>query len=458
MTTAPTQPTTDFPAEAAISNDRIDSLRAEFDSNARWGLSQNAITQVGIDDVALNRGVVTSTDYTFSTLLDDWKVTNQRQSGRCWMFAALNLFRVGAMKAMNLKNFEFSQNYTLFWDKFERANWFLEGIIETASRDIDDRTVAFLLSHPVDDGGQWNMFINIVKKHGLVPKAVMPEAKSSSATRGMNSVLVWYLRGFAKDLRDTINGGGSAEAARDLKDKQLAVIWRILCMHLGTPPTEFNWQWNDKDKEFHRDGMMTPQAFAKKYVNIDLDDYVCIVNDPRPTSPVGRTFTVEYLGNVVGGTPVKYLNVDMDVIRDTTAAVLQDGEPVWFGCDVGKMFRRDIGIWDTNLFNYESLYEAPLTLDKSDRLLYQQSLMTHAMLFTGVDVHPEGISRWRVENSWGEDRVGRKGFQVMNDNWFDEYVLEIAAHRNRLSPELQAACDEDPIVLAPWDPMGSLAY
>ncbi|MDG2423774.1 MAG: C1 family peptidase [Phycisphaerales bacterium] len=457
MTTAPSRPISSFPTEAAICPDQIQNLRQNFQSNPSWRLSQNAITQVGLDDVAINREIVTSTDFTFSTLLDDWKVTNQKQSGRCWMFAALNLFRAGAMKMMNLKNFEFSQNYTLFWDKFERSNWFLEAIIETAERDIDDRTVGFLLDRPVDDGGQWNMFVNIVQKHGLVPKAVMPESKSSSGTARMNSVLVWYLRGFARQLREKLSDGASIESARSMKDEQLAVIWRILCMHLGTPPTEFNWQWNDKDREFHRDGMMTPQAFAKKYVTIDLDKYVCLVNDPRPTSPTGRTFTVEYLGNIVGGDPVKYLNVDMDVIKSTSASVLQDGEPVWFGCDVGKMFKRDIGIWDTDLYDYEGLFGSPLALSKSDRLLYHQSLMTHAMLFTGVDIRDKCVQRWRVENSWGEDRVGRKGFQVMNDNWFDEYVLEIAAHQDRLSADLKSAAAEDPIVLPAWDPMGSLA-
>ncbi|MEE2907084.1 MAG: C1 family peptidase [Planctomycetota bacterium] len=457
MTTAPSRPVSHFPAEAVIGPDRIDALRSDFQSNPQWRLSQNAITQVGIDDVALNRDIVTSTDYTFSTLLDDWKVTNQKHSGRCWMFAALNLFRVGAMKEMNLKNFEFSQNYTLFWDKFERANWFLEAIIETADRDIDDRTVGFLLDSPVDDGGQWNMFVNIVRKHGLVPKSVMPESKASSSTARMNGILVWYLRSYARLLRDSLAGGGSVEAARVMKEGQLAVIWRILCMHLGTPPTEFNWQWNDKDREFHRDGMMTPQRFAEKYVTIDLDNYICLVNDPRPTSPTGRTFTVEYLGNIVGGEPVKYLNVEMDVMKSTTSTVLQDGEPVWFGCDVGKMFRRDIGIWDTSLYDYETLFGSPLELSKSDRLLYHQSLMTHAMLFTGVDVHDDGVHRWRVENSWGEDRVGKKGFQVMNDNWFDQYVLEIAAHQDRLPANLKAAAGEDPIVLPAWDPMGSLA-
>ena len=202
---------------------------------------------------------------------------------------------------------------------------------------------------------------------------------------------------------------------------------------------------------------MTPRAFAEKYVKIDLDNYACLVNDPRPDSPIGRTFTVEYLGNIVGGEPVKYLNVDMATMKNITSTVLQDGEPVWFGCDVGKMFRRDIGIWDTNLYEYERLFDSPLSLDKSERLLYHQSLMTHAMLFTGVDVHDQGVQRWRVENSWGEDRVGKKGFQVMNDNWFDEYVLEIAAHRERLPEDLQKAWETDPIVLPAWDPMGSLA-
>jgi bleomycin hydrolase len=169
------------------------------------------------------------------------------------------------------------------------------------------------------------------------------------------------------------------------------------------------------------------------------------------------TYTVECLGNVVGGELVKYLNIDTTQMKSLTQKMLEDGKPVWMGCDVGKMFRRDVGIWDAELFDFESVYGTDLGLDKAQRLNYHQTLMTHAMLFTGVDVHDGVASKWRVENSWGDDEVGVKGFQTMNDSWFDEYMFEVAIEKKYLSPELLAAWDEEPTVLSPWDPMGSLA-
>ena len=389
-------------------------------------------------------------------MLDDWSVTNQAKSGRCWMFAGLNVCRSETRKLLKVKDFEFSQNYLMFWDKLERANFVLEAIIETADRPSDDRTVAFLLGHPVDDGGQWNMFVNVVKKHGLVPQAFMPETESSSNTARMNSILIAKLREGAMQLRDLRASGAPMEAARAAKQDVLKVIYRILSVHLGTPPTSFDWQWNDKDKKFNRDGQLTPQQFAENYVTLPIDEYVCMVNDPRETSPFGKTFTVQHLGNVVGGQIVKYLNVELDVMKDIAMRTITDGEPVWFGCDVGKMMRRDLGIWDAELFDYENLYDTHFDLTKSDRLLYHQTVMTHAMLFTGVDVVDGKPRRWRVENSWGDEN-GKKGFFVMNDSWFGEYMFEIAARKSYLSPELQEALELEPIVLPPWDPMGSLA-
>jgi bleomycin hydrolase len=448
-------------AGGAITPDLISSFRRDFQSNPAYTLAQNAVTQVTVDDVALSRNVITATDHTFSHLIDDWAVTHQKKSGRCWMFAGLNLFRVGAMKKMNLKDFEFSQNYTLFWDKLERSNYFLEAIIETGGRDVDDRTVAFLLDKPLEDGGQWNMFVNIVKKHGLVPKAAMPETQSSSDTPRMNSILIHKLREGAKTLRDLRGHGAPIEAVRSAKNDILIDIHRILCIHLGTPPTKFDWQWNDKDKAFHRDGEMSPQVFARQYVELKLDEYVCLVHDPRPSSPFNRTYTVEYLGNVVNGDPVVYLNVEIDVIKDIAMRTIMGGEPVWFGCDVGKMMRRDMGIWDQKLFDFDTLYDTQFNMSKADRLLYHQTLMTHAMLFTGVDVVGPTESprprRWRVENSWGDEGCGRKGFFVMNDSWFDEHMFEIAAKKSMLPEHLLDSLNTEPLVLPAWDPMGALA-
>lgn len=442
--------------DGALSKGLIEQFRNNFDANPTNRMTQNAVTRVSIDHVSLNREVIATTDHTFSHVLDDWKVTNQAQSGRCWAFAGMNLLRVGAMKKMNLKEFEFSQNYVLFWDKLERANYFLEAIIETAGQHVDDRTVAFLLSRPLDDGGQWNMFVSLVKKHGLIPKAFMPESQSSSATRRMNQILLSKLRENARDLRRQHASGASLEQLRDAKQGMLDVIHRMLFIHLGTPPRTIQWQWTDRDGEFHRDEEMTPRQFAETYIDLPIDDYVCLVHDPRETSPTGRTFTVQYLGNVIGGDRVVYLNIDVDLMKRLAADSITGGEPVWFGCDVGKMMHRQMGLWDARLYDLEPVYDTSFSLDKAARLEYHETQMTHAMLFTGVDLVDGEPRRWRVENSWGE-KNGVKGFFTMNDNWFGEHVFEIAARRDALPAELQAALEQEPIVLPPWDPMGALA-
>jgi len=459
MALAPSAQETDR-SQGVLSLDRIDQLRSDFDAHPTARLMQNAVAQNGVDNIALDRSILTSTDHTFSHLLDDWSVTNQKRSGRCWLFAGLNLFRPAAMQAMNLKDFEFSQNFTLFWDKLERANYFLEAMLATADRDVDDRTVAWLLDRPLDDGGQWNMFVNIVKKHGAVPKAVMPETESSSNTRRMNEILLTRLRRGAMTLRSEAAGGSEPAELQLTKQGIMDEVYRILSIHLGTPPQSFDWQWNDKDREFHRDGELTPLEFTDRYIEYPLDDFVCLVHDPRPSNPVGRTFTVEFLGNVVGGGIVKYLNVEIETMKQVTMATLVDGKPVWMGCDVGKMMRRDEGIWDAKMFDYGGVYDVDLQMPKSERLTHHDTLMTHAMLFTGVDVveSDEGprTRRWRVENSWGDEN-GKKGFYVMNDSWFDEHMFEVAIEKKYLSPELQQAYEQEPIPLSPWDPMGSLA-
>jgi bleomycin hydrolase len=434
-----------------LSETDLELMRKRFTASPKNRVAQNAVAQTSIDEVALDREVVVGTDTTVSNLLDDWSVTNQKKSGRCWLFAGLNLLRVGAAQAMNLKEFEFSQNHLMFWDKLERANFFLEAMIETADRDLDDRTVAFLLSEVAGDGGQWNMFVALVAKHGVVPKTVMPETHSSSQTARMNEILQSVLRQGALELRCC-----PSSEQQERKQHVVEAVHRILCIHLGTPPERFGWQWTDKDRVFHRDAEMTPKEFAAKYVRLGLDDYVCLVDDRRPTSPKGRTFTVEHLGNVVGGPPVVYLNVDVAVIKKAAMDAIVSGTPVWFGCDVAKMRNNTLGIWDAHLYDFESVYDVSFSLDKAQRLVSHDALMTHAMLFTGVDVVDGSPRKWRVENSWGDEKAD-KGFWTMNDNWFDEHVFEIAARRDQLPPELMAALDAEPIVLPAWDPMGSLA-
>ena len=255
-----------------ITRKQVEQLRKDFASDPSNKVAQNAVTNVQLPDLTLNRDVVQDTANTFSTKLDKWKVTAQMRSGRCWLFATLKLFRPGTMKKMNVKEFEFSQAHIHFWDKFERANHLLEAIIETSDRPVDDRTIHFLLSDPIGDGGQWNMAMNLIRKHGLVPKSAYPESNTSSSTRWMNTELKSFLRTSACEIRAIIDEGGSTSDAREHKEKRMADVWKMLCIHLGTPPKSFDWQWRDKDGEFHRKGRMTPREFAEEYVDTEWED------------------------------------------------------------------------------------------------------------------------------------------------------------------------------------------
>ena len=438
-----------------VTKAQIEEFRKSFDSDPSATVAQNAVSNADLSTLALRRDLVQDMDFSFSTKLDDWNATNQRRSGRCWLFATLNLFRVGAMKKMNLKKFEFSQAHIHFWDKLERANHFLEAILETSDRPVDDRTIHFLLSDPIGDGGQWNMATNLIRKHGLVPMSAYPESHSSSNTRSMNTVLKDILRTTASEIRKILDDGGSNNEARRHKEGRMKEIWRVLCIHLGTPPEKFDWQWRDKDNEFHRKGTMTPLEFVDEYVEVDWEEYICIVNDPR--NEYYRTYTVDFLQNVAGGPPVVYLNVPSNEMKDITQRLLENGTPVWMGCDVGKNMARKRGLWDAELYDLKGLYGIQFGMEKADRLRFGQTMMTHAMLFTGVDVVDGKPRRWRVENSWGSEDSGEKGFYTMNDNWYDEHMFEIAAPKDYLTDEMKSGLKGDPIVLPAWDPMGSLA-
>jgi len=440
----------------ALTQEAVSGFRETFDADPSKRMAQNVVTQHDVNDMALDHSIVTDSPHSFSIVLDDWGVTNQARSGRCWMFAGLNLCRVDTRNVLNVKEFEFSQNYLMFWDKLERANFILEAIIETADRPSDDRTVDFLLRNPLSDGGQWDMFTALVAKHGVVPKTSMPETESSANSGRMNASLNYQTRQGAKRIRDAYAKESGLDELRGIKDQTLKVIYDVLCIHLGTPPTEVDWQWKDKDDKFTRSGKLTPLQFAADYLQTDIHDYVSLVHDPRESSPEGATFTVEYLGNVVDAPAIRYLNVDIQLMKDITLKMLEDGKSVWMGCDTGKQMHRDLGLWDADLFDYASVYGADFSMNKAERLEYHQTAMTHAMMFTGVDVVDGVPRRWRVENSW-DDKVGNKGFFMMNDSWFAEYMFEIAVPKEYLLPELQKALDLEPIVLPAWDPMGSLA-
>jgi bleomycin hydrolase len=431
--------------------------------DAAWRISRNAATATDVETLTLDRAVLAGTDSSMSVKLDSWAAADQQRSGRCWLFAGLNSLRGDIMDTTGIKDLELSQSWLHYWDKLEKANYFLGAMAQLADRPLSDRTVQHLLDTPAEDGGQWNMFVALVRKYGVVPKYAMPETWSSSHTKSMNRDLATALRAGALRIRaeasvkDSVSAAAGVAAAHE---EALAAVHRILTAHLGVPPEEFLWQYRDKDGEFHREGVRTPLEFAAEYLPDDLDDYVCVVNDPRESSPYGELFTVEYLGNVIGENgpePVTYLNAPVDVLKAAVIDALQDGRPVWFGCDTAAQTDRTRGVWDAHLHDYEGFYGVDLDLDKEQRVLTGESMMTHAMVITGVDLAEDGTPRrWRVENSWG-DKAAEKGFWTMNDSWFGEYVFEIAVHRDRLPQQYRDALSGTPHVLPAWDPMGALA-
>ncbi|CAN5553809.1 aminopeptidase C [soil metagenome] len=444
-------------SEGAIRTIDLDQFQASFESDPRFVQSMNAVTSTPVGKVAMNRRKAVQIDHAFSDHLAENPATHQKSSGRCWMFAALNTFRSKAAKSMNVEHFEFSQNYTMFWDKLEKANYFLECILDTLGEPIGSRTLDWLLGNIITDGGQWDMFVNLIDKYGVVPKSVMPETESSSSTGQMNFQVVQMLRDYASRLRKKNEAGASMDSLRAEKMGFMSDVFRMLCIHLGEPPKDFVWQWRDKEKNFQRGGRMTPLEFYAKYVDIDLKDMVCLIHDPRPGHPLNAVYTVRYLGNVWEGRPTEYLNTDLDTIKQAAIKQIRSGESVWFGCDVGKYLDRDSGVMDMDLFHYEHVYGFKPEMDKAERLMYGHSLMTHAMVFTGVDVNEAGNStKWRVENSWS-DAAGDKGFFQMSDAWFDEFMYEVVVHKSFVPESVLASLTKDPIVLDPWDPMGSLA-
>ena len=436
----------------------IKKYRRNFNNHPTSKISMNAATRTDVRKVAMNWDAFRDIDHTFSDKVSgEMKATSQMRSGRCWGFAGLNLLRVYLGRKYKLKNFEFSQNYFIFFDKLEKANYFLENIIETVEQSIDSRLVMHLLSSPIQDGGQWDMFVNLLKKYGTVPKKVMAESHQSSNTAQMNKLVTRKLREFALQLREASSKGKAPSELRTMKEDMMSTIYQMLCISLGTPPEKFDWSIRNKKDKFQRFTDLTPQKFYKEHVGINLDDFVCLINDPRSFTEYNKTYTVEYLGNVSGGNIIRYLNLETDELRKYTIKSIKANDPVWFGCDVGKFFTRQFGVMDMNLFEFDRFYGTTFSMNKAQRLEYGDSVMTHAMLFTGVDLKDKKPTKWRVENSWGSDH-GEKGFDIMTDSWFDQFMYEVVIPKKHLTKKIIDMYNMEPIGLPPWDPMGSLAH
>ncbi|OKL63423.1 hypothetical protein UA08_01184 [Talaromyces atroroseus] len=449
-----------------ISLDQTKLWEEKLLSSPRNRLAISALSQNPISAILTNNGAAVADTQVFNVKIpfEGAPITNQRSSGRCWLFASTNVFRVAIMKKYNLKEFELSQSYLFYWDKIEKANWFLENAIQTAGEDLEGRLVKELFSSPVGDGGQWDFVANLVNKYGLVPQTLYRDSYNAKNSSKMGSLITTKLREQALVLRKLVLSG-KAHLLAAHKDRFLQEIHTILTIMLGPPPSpekEFTWTFYDAENKYTK-VVAKPTQFAatlsdKQTVRAcggtDVNELFSLINDPR--NEYNRLLTVDRLGNVVGGLPVRYVNVDMDTMKSAAIAMLKAGIPVFFGSDVGKFSDSVSGIMDTELFDFNLGFNVKLGLTKEQRLRTGESAMTHAMVLTAVHIESGKPVRWRVQNSWGES-PGDKGWFVMTDKWMDEFVYQVVVDPRFVSKETLDVLKQDPVVLPLWDPMGALA-
>ncbi|WPH00024.1 Bleomycin hydrolase [Acrodontium crateriforme] len=381
-------------------------------------------------------------------------VTNQRSSGRCWIFAACNVFRVAIQQKYDIKSFELSQAYLFFHDKVEKANYFLESILDTADEDVSSRLVSQIMASPVSDGGQWDMIVNLVQKYGIVPQTLYPDSFNAKSSSVMDRLLTTKLREDGLKLRALKNKSASDGEIASAKEAMMQDIVRILTLCLGPPPPaneKFTWEFYDNSHKL-KTVSMTPIDFAS---TTHVKNFVSLVNDPR--NDYNRLLTVDHLGNVWSGRPITYINVDKSILKSACIAMLKKGLPVFFGSDVGQQSDSTKGIMDTDLIDYELGFDLKLGLSKAQRLLTGESQMTHAMVLTAVHLDANGEPvRWRVENSWSET-AGTDGYFVMSDKWMDEFCYQAVVDLAFVDKSVRDVLGQKAKVLPLWDPMGALA-
>lgn len=427
----------------------------DYLADSKNSVVRHAMSKNNLSTIVRTQDEIADVNFDFDINIPTMSATYQKASGRCWIFAATNFLREKIAKDLKISDFELSQSYLAFYDRLEKANYTLEIIVELINKDYDDRTLSFIVQNGISDGGQWDMFVNLVNKYGLCPKHVFPETATSSGTRDTNALINFNIRKFASDAKAVYEVKG-IESVKRLKKVVLKKIYFLLIDAYGVPPTEFSFEYTDKDGKYHIVNNLTPLSFKEKYIGNILDNYVSIINAPTKDKPFGKSYTVKYLGNVVGGKVVTHLNVEMKRLKELIIKQLKDGEIVWFGSDVGFYGDREGGFWDDRLFDYKSAVDMDFKMDKGESLDYRASAMNHAMCVTGVALKNGKATKWKIENSWGTAN-GEKGYYYMSASWFDQFVYQAVVNKKYLTESELKAYNKQPIELKPWDPMGSLA-
>jgi bleomycin hydrolase len=438
-----------FANPGALATRDIDKIQSSFEMDTHSRAMYNSLTNNDISSLALNRDILRHHNEIFSDKIKTKGITNQNKSGRCWLFAGLNILRPKVIEKNNLEKFEFSQNYLAFWDKLEKANCFLENIIEFANRDILDREMEFLLRTPIPDGGYWENVVNLIEKYGVVPKEIMPETNSSGNTSLMNKLLSRKLRADAAKLRAMYNKRKSVKSLRAEKIKMLSEIYKMLVLNLGQPPAEFQWRFEDANSVVSEPRTYSPKSFYKEFVDVDLRQYVDIFNDS--SKEYGKHYSINLTRNVRDGDDAHFANVKMQILKEIAAKAILDNEPTWFSCDVGKDQSREHGIMAMDLFDYDSIYMTDMAMTKAERSLFRESVPNHAMVFIGIDMQNGKPAKWLVENSWGDEK-GSKGLWTIYDPWFDKNVYSIIVKKEYVPKEILDIYKQPVIKLPPWDP------
>lgn len=438
----------------ALTDKDLNDIRSSLKKDASTQAIQNILTtDKNIKENALNRELQGKIDHFFKYRVNVKGITDQHSSGRCWMFTSMNVLRPSVMEKYNLKHFDFSHNYTYFWDIFEKSNLFLENIITTASKPMDDREVTTYFQSPVNDGGVWNLYYNVAQKYGVVPQEVMPETAHSNNTSQMINILNEKLRLGGYTLREMAAAGKSAKDLRAEKKEILKDVYRILSLCLGEPPHTFTWRYKDKEGNIKELANYTPVQFYQAITPKDYspENYIMIMNDP--TREYYKLYEIQNYRNAVEGVNWIYLNLPNEDIKKAALASIKNNEALYASCDVGKQHQRESGILDPEMYDYESLLGVKLKMDKKARILTRQSGSSHAMTLVGCDTDEKDQPvKWEFENSWGT-KAGNQGYLTFTDKWFDEYMFRIVIHRKYLDEKAVNSLKSKPIQLPVWDYM-----
>jgi len=436
----------------SLGPDELKNIESSFELNTQNQALINAVSNNDLKKLVLNRNVADKTDHLFKYRVKTSGITNQKQSGRCWMFTGLNVLRPKVMAHYDIKEFEFSTNYLYFYDLLEKSNLYLQEVIRTINQPNDDKRVEYLFKNTIGDGGVWNSLANLVEKYGAVPKNAMPETYHSENTSQLNAIISEKLRQDAIYLRDKYRFKKiSTLVIEKEKVELLKDIYRILTLTLGTPPKEFEWRYDTKEgpspiKKY------SPKSFvAEALPDLKVQDYVMLMNDP--SREYYKLYEIELDRNVLEGRNWRYINLPADELKKFAIESIKANEAMYASCDVGKQLNKDEGVLDLRNYQYAQLLGINLNMDKKQRITTFQSGSSHGMALVAVDVDADGKpSFWQFENSWGSTN-GHNGFLTFTDDWFNEYLFRVVVLQKFVDAKTLEILKQEPIVLPPWDPM-----